>query len=70
MSDITEIIRRELNRKVWDELISQIIYNREPSEGLPDVRPHWPRYEYTVYGDGDGTFLDQLRGELTTKESE
>lgn len=37
-------IQREIEDEVAREVASQLFYGNPPSNGLPDVRPRYPRY--------------------------
>lgn len=38
-------IRAQIDQELSDEMTRQLIYALSPSEGMPDIRPRYPRYE-------------------------
>lgn len=75
--DMIELFNRMFERKqnltehqkqVSAEVIRQLVHGLPPSEGLPDVRPNYPRYEQYCYGNGDGSGLELEPIPIDTKE--
>jgi hypothetical protein len=38
-------INAQVERETIAEYARQVFYGMEPSEGIPDIRPHYPRFQ-------------------------
>ncbi len=57
---MTPEFEERVKREAMEETVRQIIHGLPPSDGLPDMRPHYPRYDETPTGDMNTVQEDRL----------